>query len=263
MEFTPEARQRNITTPPTGPHLWRSDDDIEAAVEQGSVDGLHLTLSCGHCCNAAHYLHEAVTRRSVRGLEFLLQRGDLGLDELCRGLRPVHLALQACVSEQDVGYRMLALLLRHGAQANRMEADTFGGARQEAPIHEAVRRGSVAALSLLLAHGADVHACDSAGNTPLHTLCQQSAPWSGRYTGGALAQLLNAGACPLQLNQAQRVPSYYAWDASLQLKLSAAESWYGRRALLLAQGRGCDGEGPAFSVLVSLPEIRETLLAFL
>jgi len=238
LESTPEASRRNMTTPPPC-HASRGrtlDEDIEAALEDGSLWVLQLALTCGHACSSPHCVHEAVKRNNVRALEFLLERGAPDFDDLCRGQRPLHVALQVCVTEGDVGYRMMELLLQHGANPGFVEGDRFTGKLQEAPIHDAARRGCAPAVELLLRFGASPNAEDAARNTPLHILCQQTAPWSSRFSGRVVSLLLRAGAIPTKENSSGHTPSRYAWDHALQAQMYRAERWFGRVSLALSQG---------------------------
>lgn len=74
-------------------------------------------------------------------------------------------ALHAAV---EVGSEVCRLLLQHRANVNAV------GKGGVAPLHLAVRRGSLTILRLLLSNGADVHRLDDCQRSPLHIAC--SAP---------------------------------------------------------------------------------------
>jgi len=239
MVGTPEPTRRNLTTPPSGPEflLCTVDEDIEAALAQGSASLLQLALTCSHSCTRPHCVHEAVKRQNLRALEFLLNFGTRDMDDQCGGLRPLHVALQVCATEGDAGFAMVDMLLRNGARPEYCEGDMFCGDMQEGPLHDVARRGCAASVALLLKHGADPNALDAAGNTPLHALCRQAAPWSSSFSDHVISQLLHAGACPSIANSAGHTPSACAWDQGLRMQVWKAERWFGRSALLVALGR--------------------------
>jgi len=273
LTCSPEATVYSMTTPPPNPkRSMRSlEQDLMDAVEQGSVSSLKLALVRSLGCSTCHCLHELVGGRHVEALEFLLRCGADHVDEHRAGVRPVHVALQHCMAEGDMGYRMLQLLLHHGAQPNQIPGDAFGESR-EAALHDAARRGNAAVVALLLSHGADPDAIDAVGNSPLHVLCQHVAPWSSGSEERIIALLMRAGALPLR-NAMGKQPSSIPLDVSLRLRLSQAESWHGRKCFLMAQTRMCYGFG-CTGVAAStadkstpqgffLPEVFELVAAFL
>lgn len=68
------------------------------------------------------------------------------------------------------------------------------------PLHGATdRMGSLDTISVLLAHGADVHAVDYAGRTPMHYA----------RTASAVSALLAAGADPLDRDLDDATPAHY------------------------------------------------------
>jgi hypothetical protein len=223
------------------------EQDVSDAVEQGSVSLLKLALTCKYRCHAAQCLHELVTGRNLRALDFLLRCGTENVDEHCRGLRPLHLALKLCAVEGDEGFRMLDRLLRHGARPERLVGDGFGGLQWEAPLHDAARRCLPTAVELLLAHGAEPNCSDVSGNSPLHVVCRVLTSWNSAQALRVVSTLLQAGGCPLRANAAGKLPSEYAQDAGVASKLRKVENWYSRRWLMtahrsiLAVGEGSRG----------------------
>lgn len=282
LPSTPEPKARQTWTPPSNPVVYQRalHIEIEDAVDQASPDLLQLALARSKLFNG-RCLYEAVARGNVRALEILLRHRVEDVDEQWHGLRPLHLALRSCVDEGDEGFRMSELLLRCGAQPNRIAGDELA-AGQDTPLHEAVRRGCAAAVALLLRHGADVNACDAAGNSPLHAVAQQPALWSCHRAESVAVLLLRGGASPVCVNAAKRLPSHYARE-ELKARLLAAESHWARRRLLVAmagasrparharaaataagawtprEGRSCGG----VEFVALLPEVLEAITAFL
>jgi hypothetical protein len=232
---TPETKKRSIHTPPSTPRplQTRKSSEIDAALVRGSMPLLSLALLRGHRCGSDHGVHEAVRLMSLPALELLL-RHDQDPDEHCCGQRALHLALQACMAENDVGYRMADILLRHHARPDPVDGD---GRHVEGPLHGATKRGCAAAVSLLLKRGADPNGRDGNGNSPLHILCRQMHIHIDGGYRKVLDLLLQAGAKPYILDADGRPPIAYAHWHGLRWAMQRAEHSWSAGALAAAQGR--------------------------
>jgi len=217
----------NVEPGPTGCRRARA-----AAVNKGSValvsaiqqNDLEALEFHSHHGEGNVSLATAIQQRDLEALEFLLQKKKNHVDINFRGARPLHLALRAIVSKDDKGFRMVELLLKHGADPNLH----MGDAQMElAPLHGAVLVGDVALASLLLGSRADANGVDVHGSTALHTLCQQRLA-----IGGAAARqqavdlLLRHGANPLELDSSGCTAEELAFDPQLQALLRRASRWY-------------------------------------
>lgn len=229
---------------------------MDDALLEGSLPLLEAALLCIHRCGCSHSILEAVRCRHLEAVRFLLKSKVANFDDHCFGHRALHLAIQACTTEGDVGYQMAKLLLEHGARPNPCAGDNATAA---SPLHDAAKRGIVAAVKLLLAYGASSTWSDANGFTPLHVVCQSSSAHitisemalseSGfcvqnklqSLGGGAFMQvvefLLRYEACALQVDKVGLAPDEYVDDGHLRQKLLRAKRCWGRRALLLARGR--------------------------
>lgn len=247
---TPKAMTRQWTpevdmSPPPGPADFqkRLSDDIEVAVQEGSTTLLSLALLRDHGCGDDHSVHEAVRRNHVKALQLLLlNTSATQADAHCHGRRPLHSAIQHCISEDDVGYKMLEALLSAGASANFCEGDdpSLG-----APLHMAAKRRCIAVVALLLAYGAKPNVQDAGGRTPLHMSCHQLAFQTGFVEEKVTDLLLSYGACPVVADSLDHEPVDYAHDVVLRRKLQKAAQWWARSQLELAVGRRAAPDGEA------------------
>lgn len=248
---TPEAKKRSACTPP--PSIQRLRDDVQTALLQDSDTLLALALLRNHRCCGNHYVYEAVRRHSLRALEYLLKREASDLDEACLGCRPLHVATQVCMFNGDVGYCMMELLLQHGARPNRVVGDD---PEMDPPLHEATKRGSVPAVSLLLNARASPDEVNGHGDSPLHLACRQT-PFQGSDTQSEVVSLLlRHGARPLALDSLGRPPKRYALDPVLVGQLTEAESRWCRGEALLAWRSWRHASN-------ILPELFEKIVSFL
>lgn len=211
---------------------------------------LEATLLSVHGCNNNHSVLEAVRRRHIQALEFLLWNGAKNFDEQCYGRRALHHALQCCLATGDVGYRMAELLLKAGARPVQCPGDDpeAGG-----PLHDAARRGIAAGVELLLRWGADPRVGDVNGSTPLHIACQSAmvddpllrlpmAPFQPAAIeidvhAKVVNLLLRNGACPFQKDKVGLLPEQYTSCIRVRGTLFRARQWWERRALVIARGR--------------------------
>jgi len=241
---------------------------------------LEATLLSVHGCNNNHSVLEAVRRRHIQALEFLLCHGAKNFDEQCYGRRALHHALQCCLATGDVGYKMAELLLKAGARPVQCPGDDpeAGG-----PLHDAARRGIAAGVELLLRWGADPRVGDAHGSTPLHIACQSAmvddpllrlpmTPFQPEVANLRLEidvhikvvnLLLRNGACPFQKDRVGLLPEQYTSSVRVRGTLSRARQWWERRALIIVRGRSeTQGDDPSSKPSWFLPGIFENILVY-
>ncbi|MCB9650074.1 MAG: ankyrin repeat domain-containing protein [Deltaproteobacteria bacterium] len=117
----------------------------------------------------------------------------------------------------------LRLLLAHGAKA------TLQGEHDRTPLHAAARVGDVAAAQALLEHGAVVNAMDDNGDTPLH-----AAVAAGCHP--LVALLLDKGADRDRANKAGLTPAG-AIDAQVKQTMLIAQALKGGDVVPMAKKR--------------------------
>jgi len=200
------------------------ESEIDAAVRERCLLSLQLALSRGHPCPGAHHISEAVSRGHCGALELLLEAGSEGLDEECRGQRPLQTACDRSACQGDDGYRLAEALLRHGA-------DPACGDVSHTPLHEACRRGNAQMVLLLLQHRADPSAPSPGGHSPLHAACQGAPVLDPALHPKMVDVLLLHGARPLAADDFGLPPRAYAAEGGLYQKLGRAERWWTRRSL--------------------------------
>lgn len=269
VEATPETKKCISATPPSGPVLLqkRLEDDIDAALDWHSLPLLSLALSRSHCCGQDHVIFEAVRRQNLRALRFLLESGYQEVDQQCGGRRPLQLALSNCMVTGDTGYKMAEMLLQYGASPNAKP----GGSSQDEQgcdslLHDAMQRGCVAAVELLLRFGSDANTRDKDGITAMHLFAQHPLFQVGNPLNKALSILLNYGACPFAMDRYGNDPLDFIHDkekANRQVLLRAQRWWSQRSVMQVCQiAGGCDGAFKNF-IPWALPEIGEVILKFL
>ncbi|HLH16294.1 MAG TPA: ankyrin repeat domain-containing protein [Bryobacteraceae bacterium] len=126
-------------------------------------------------------LHDAAGHADLRMLELLLRLGADPNDRTAGGHTPLY-----CVANQSTsgGGDVVRALVQAGAQV-----DTPCGAKRCTALHMAARRGNTEVAEALLDCGADIHARDSAGVTPLGRAknCRKTAVASLLVSRGARA----------------------------------------------------------------------------
>jgi Ankyrin repeats (3 copies)/Ankyrin repeat len=152
---------------------WRGNDNL---LGSGGRNGFHFACEQGELVIA----------------NFLIQGAGAEINgRTDRGRLPIHLA-----THQDRGERtrtLLDLLVLRGA--NIQDVDFEG----RTPLNEAAHCGNITAIPWLLQKGASLKARDKQGRTPLHVAA-----------AGAVTCLLDQGADPSVLNQAEERPLFEA-----------------------------------------------------
>jgi ankyrin repeat protein len=219
------------------------EDDIAMALATGSLPELVTTLSRRHTCACSHPVHEAVRRRHVGALRMLLAHG-FKADELCGGygerLTPLQVCLGAgadgdvfCTMTVEQQVQMVEALLDHGANPNVHIPRPWG--LQGTALHVACHQVNVWLVQVLLARGANPNACDSVGQTALHTAATFA---NGHPNGREITELLVAsGASPLATCHRDLTARQYSLDHSVQRTLARAERWWRCRMLAWVRSR--------------------------
>jgi len=230
------------------------------------VSLLTFALHRGHQCSAGHPVFEAAKTNQLPAVEFLLRRG-FQVDELCCGRRPLHCAIQNCMTEGDIGYQMAEVLLKNGARPEVCSGDDV---MSPSLLHGAAQRCCAASLGLLLAHGADPNQANARGDTPLHVACRQAGPF---YDDGFLEKtiglLLRYGANPVKGDAAGLAPVIFLPKHHLMLrnKFARAERWWAQRDMKIFCGyyeldRVMHANSQCASCF-TLPEVASTIMSFL
>jgi len=273
VEVTPPRDELHCSSPicpPAPPVPWKARErEIDEALTWNSVPLLHMALQTSNSSCEDDVIFEAARSLDFEAVKFLLQNRQGGVDVHSKGKRPLHLALQCCLSVGDIGYRIAELLLQHGAMPNHISGDD---PLADSPLIEATKRCSVAAVALLLSFKADPNVPDPAGSSPLHLACRQerlmfftpsfsSATFpqlrsTGLHTPDPHAEavseplmgvsklveaLLREGGSPLQQDMVGNLPIQYIPRGSTRLvsKLRRAEMHWNKQGWLVVQGCGC------------------------
>lgn len=260
---SPKAKS-TPTTPPPLVARKQAVDDIEDALEEKSVPSLTMCLMRTHRCRCNHLVFETVKRRRVKALKFLLEESngaDVNVDEQCLGCRPLHLAIQQCIVPNDIGYEMASLLLQHGAQPNRCVGDDD---EVELPLHDAAKRGNIAAVALLLGKGASPNDVDAKGNAALHVVCMLAGLFHETASIRCAELLLKSGANPGQLNRAGLPPVSYCGYPGIRHTLEKAEHcWSERQLVRVCKWSFGTLETSVSHATVTVPTVLEAILPFL
>lgn len=262
VEETPEAKKCISVTPPSGPAMLqkRLEDDIDAALEWQSLPLLSLALSRGHCCGQDHVVFEAVRRQNLRALRFLLQSGQQDVDQQCGGRRPIHLAIQTCMAKEDTSYKMAELLLQNGANPDGGPQDELNS---DPPLLDAMHRGCLSGVRLLLKYEANPDARDKDGCTPMHIFARRAIAQSSDHEE-ALSCLLAHGANPFALDTFGFAPLDYAHNQFGRHEILRAQRWWSVRSLKQVSQLSGESENPRENLNPwSMPEIFETIIGFL
>lgn len=221
---------------------------------EDSLQLLSVTLLRAHGVRSSNPVHAAVDQRQTRALEYLLERGPADLvDEQLEGWTLLQRAARSACMEGDVGFNMMELLLRHGAQPN-----IPCGPCSEVPLHEVARRCAKAGINLLIKWDANPNAVNDEGCTALHIACRSQQHWFRKAQ--AVEALLAAGADPTRRDSSGRLPRESLEGESapeaINFKgsdriLQKAECWWRRRAVVMARARAEKVEHP----LLRLPEV--------
>lgn len=216
-------------------------DDIKAAVDEQSVPLLRVALQRRHACLGDHALHEAVRQAQVQAVRLLLQgRADPNARCLCleRGCElPLQLAVSCTNYLRSIDrYQVVALLLRAGARPDPRRSDAEGNT----PLHDAVRRGDLDVVQLLLRYAANPNAINGFGEAPLHLVLR---PAGGNFVppAAALAMaevLLRAGACPVGPDGCGLPAAAAGADRQVVALLERWAGWWRCRTLAWIRSRG-------------------------
>lgn len=289
MHGTPDNRMiRWVRTPkrPSIRQLRRDlDEDIAAALQEGSVALLKASLLRRHHCAQEHPIHEAVQLGYLGALQLLLDQGGtsggvpdtLDLNLPCGGRFPLHCAI-ACAAHAGVslgsgsplaqtrrkgpGWERLAileLLLKYGADVEASRGDVPEGNKA---LHEATKQAGTQIAELLLDYKADPNARNAIGQSPLHTAVTGCAA-ARVYGAGAgkkmVELLLERGANPLMRDSVGRLARQLTRDLGIQEVLGKAELWWRRRPVFWIRCKG--NERSVFNWL--LQEHLEAVASFL
>jgi len=250
------------------------DDDIHLAAAQKSVSLLSIAMLQRHTCNEERTLFEAVRWEKLEAVKLLLEHRPKDADLNCGGQRPLHCAIEVCCAAGDTGFEMAKALLENGATPNAARDDD---PILEAPLHLAARRGSCAAVELLLAHGANPSAVDATGCSALHVICRHASLHSDICSKKLLSLMLQHGANPCQQDMFGHAPERYLFTGSellLQMLEGAKQHWH-RRSLRLLGGNVSDdprtADASGFRIGCAkvsgwkalFPELQEDVISFL
>lgn len=170
-------------------------------------------------------LLQAVTSSNLRDVEFALaveegKREDI--DTLWQGQRALTVAVAKTVEEGDVGYKMTAMLLKHGANPRRVQGES------QAPMDIAAQACSSAALQLLRKNNATALDLSLNGGSLFHALALVDMPSSGAFRETefkrCVAWLLAEGACPCHADAEGRTAKQCAKLPAASALLAHAEA---------------------------------------
>ena len=159
------------------------------AAESGDVDGVIAALRDGADVEAVDKwrytsLLYAVSSKHVEMVEILLKAGASVDVRNCFGGTPLHGAVR--ITDEGKNVRIAQLLLDNNADVNAIER-----LQKKTPLLEAVLKGYVEMVKLLLQKGADVEAMDHQGDTPLYCVVNYLSAFSiSEDSGAEIVQLL-------------------------------------------------------------------------
>ncbi|KAH9041801.1 ankyrin repeat-containing domain protein [Lactarius hengduanensis] len=189
-----------------------------AAANPYGITSVQHLLSYGADVNALNGqlrtpLHAAagVWHRGIDSVKVLVGRGaNIDATDL-DGLTPLHMAAQSVGGRESVKF-----LLERGAKVDAVfgvqEGDTFthGGEiatwprRSPTPLHMASTQQDAKVVEILLAYGANVHALDDSGLTPLQRIAQEGS------SDKIMSTLLEHGASPHRVDSRNLTPLHWA-----------------------------------------------------
>lgn len=218
-------------------------DDIKTAVDEQSVPLLRVALQRRHPCPGEHTLHEAIRQAHVPAVRLLLQ-GQAEPNARCLCLeRGCEFPLQLAVSGTNFlrtadRCQAVELLLRAGARPSPRRTD----AEANTPLHDAIRRGDLGVVTLLLRHLADPNAQNGCGLTPLHLVLR---PGGGDFVPAAVSlamaeALLSAGARPLSPEEIGTPLVACISDPRIGDLMARWDRWWRCRNLAWIRSRGKD-----------------------
>jgi ankyrin repeat protein len=114
-------------------------------------------------------LHGAIQHSRFKLAEILLEHGADAGAENNNGQTPLHILSESDINDGDDILNPVLLLLKHGVAVNDRNKD------HETALHLAIRGNRFKLAGILLEHGADAHAENKNGQTPL---CILSESWS-------------------------------------------------------------------------------------
>jgi len=207
--------------------------DIEEALQQGSVSLLSFALLRSHCCWCDHSLHEATLQSHIKAVELILKHDASNIDHHCRGFRPLHLAIAACMVDGDAGYQIAKLLLEFNSNPNYVDGDDVS---LSSPLHNAVRRGCTGLVSMLLQSGARPNFQGADLSTALHIACKQATLFKEVMHNThfvSVGLLLCSQADPNIIDDKGHVPGCYVQDCKLTKLLFRAQRHWRYKTLIL------------------------------
>jgi len=162
------------------------------------VSLLHVALQKRHACHGEHALHEAIRQANLPAVKLLLQ-GGAEPNARCHCLEngcelPLQLAtFSPSFLRSSDRRQVVELLLKAGAEPSPQRSDL----EANTPLHDAVRRGDLEVVQVLLRHGADPNATNGFQETPLQLALRPGGGDFFLVARRMVESLLHAGACPL------------------------------------------------------------------
>lgn len=257
-----------ITHTPVGPCRRQQhkemQDDIRDAIESQQVPLLRVALQWRHPCSSDHSLHEAIRQAIVPAVLLLLQhKADPNVRCPCLE-RGCELPLQLAVSctgyvRQSDRCQVVQALLEAGADPSVRRTDQEGNT----PLHDAVRRGDVGVVQILLRYGAAVNALNFFNEAPLLLALRPAGTDFAPTVAvlGLVELLLQAGAKPLDAEDKPLNEAAVAARAAPEVRdlLERSAKWWRLRHLAWVRSRGQDN--PLLE-LFEFPELFENFTTF-